>query len=317
MQLQIAVNLPIKLSGNFIAAENSDIVSLRKLMIKTMKKLILFLCAGIFSAGMSSQILAPQPSPFTKVEQVVGLTDVTIEYSRPGMRDRQIFGNLVPYGEIWRTGANENTKITFSDDVKIQGKDLKKGTYALYTKPNKNSWEVMFYNESNNWGNPEKWDESKVALKATAEVSQLPFEMETFTIFLDELSNDGAVLNIVWENTVASLPISVPTDSKTMASIEKIMNGPGAGDYFAAGSYYFDSGKDKKKALEWVNKAIEMQGDNTAFWMLRKKSLIEADLGMKKEAIATAKRSLASAEKAGNADYVKMNRDSLKEWGGL
>lgn len=263
---------------------------------------------------MSAQIVAPQPSPFSKVEQKVGLTDVTIEYSRPGMRGRQIFGNLVPYGEIWRTGANANTTISFSDDVKIGGKDLKKGTYALYTKPNKDSWEVIFYSDSNNWGNPEKWDESKVALKTTAEVSQLPFDMETFTIFLDDLKNEGAVLNIVWENTVASLPIEVPTDSKTMASIEKVMKGPSAGDYFAAGSYYFDSGKDKKKALEWVNKAVEMAGDD-AFWMLRKKSLIEADLGMKKEAIATAKRSLASAEKAKNADYVKMNQDSLKEWG--
>lgn len=279
-----------------------------------MKKLFLFLCAGVFSAMMSAQIVAPQPSPFSKVEQKVGLTDVTIEYSRPGMRGRQIFGNLVPYGEIWRTGANANTTISFSDDVKIGGKDLKKGTYALYTKPNKDSWEVIFYSDSNNWGNPEKWDESKVALKTTAEVSQLPFDMETFTIFLDDLKNEGAVLNIVWENTVASLPIEVPTDSKTMASIEKVMKGPSAGDYFAAGSYYFDSGKDKKKALEWVNKAVEMAGDD-AFWMLRKKSLIEADLGMKKEAIATAKRSLASAEKAKNADYVKMNKDSLKEWG--
>ncbi len=281
-----------------------------------MKKIVLLLIAGIVTLGATAQIQAPQPSPFTKVEQMVGLTDVTLEYSRPGMRDRQIFGNLVPYGEIWRTGANANTKITFSDDVKIQGKDLKKGTYALYTRPNKESWEVMFYNESNNWGNPAEWDENKVALKATAEVNQLPFEMETFTIFLGELSNDGAVMNIVWENTVASLPITVPTDSKTIASIEKVMNGPTAGDYFTAGSYYFDSGKDKKKALEWVNKAVEMQGDN-AFWMLRKKSLIEADLGMKKEAVATAKRSLASAEKAGNADYVKMNRDSLKEWGAM
>ena len=278
-----------------------------------MKKLLLFLCTGIFFAGASAQITAPQPSPFTKVEQKVGLTDVTLEYSRPGMRDRQVFGNLVPFGEVWRTGANANTKITFSDDVEIGGKSLKKGTYALYTIPGKDSWEVMFYTDSNNWGNPEKWDDGKVALKTTAPVTQLPFPMETFTIFFDDLKNDGAVMKIVWENTVATVPFTVPTDSKTMASIEKVMNGPTANDYFAAGSYYHDSAKDNKKALEWVNKAIEMQ-DNAPFWMLRKKSLIQADLGMKKEAIATAKQSMAAAEKAGNADYVKMNRDSLKEW---
>lgn len=279
-----------------------------------MKKLIFFLCAGLFIAGASAQIQSPPPSPLAKVEQQVGLTDVTLEYSRPGMKGREIFGNLVPYGEIWRTGANNNTTVSFSDDVEIGGKTLKKGSYSIYTKPGKDSWEVMFYTDTNNWGIPEKWDESKVALKTTAEVTELPFEMETFTIFLDDLKHDSAVMNFVWDNTAATLPIKFPTDAKAMASIEKVMNGPTANDYFAAGTYYHDTGKDNKKALEWVNKAIEMQGEDV-FWMLRRKSLIEADLGMKKEAIATAKKSLAAAEKAGNADYVKMNKDSLKEWG--
>lgn len=278
-----------------------------------MKKLILFFGLGMFMVGATAQIQTPQASPFTKVEQKVGLTDVTLEYSRPGMRDRQIFGDLVPYGEIWRTGANANTKISFSDDVQIAGKELKKGTYAIYTRPNPNSWDIIFYTDSNNWGNPEKWDESKVALTAKAEVTELPISMETFTIFFDDLRNESAVLNIVWENTAVTLPIDFPTDAKTVASIERVMKGPTANDYFSAGSYYHDSKKDNKKALEWVNKAIEMQ-DQDLFWMWRKKSLIEADLGMKKEAIASAKRSMAAAEKAGNADYVKMNKDSLKEW---
>lgn len=280
-----------------------------------MKKILLFLCAGMLTIGASAQIQAPQPSPFAKVEQKVGLTDVTIEYSRPGMRDREIFGNLVPYGEVWRTGANNNTTISFSDDVEIGGEQLKSGTYAVYTIPNRDSWEVIFYSDSNNWGNPAEWDESKVALKTTAGVNQLPFEMETFSIMLNDLENDSAVLNFVWENTIAALPIKVPTDAKTMASIERVMTGPTANDYFAAGSYYHDSKKDNRKALEWVKKAIEMQ-DGDVFWMWRKKSLIEADLGMKKEAIASAKRSMESAEKAGNADYVKMNKDSLAEWEG-
>lgn len=279
-----------------------------------MKKLLFSLCAGMFILSASAQIQAPQPSPFSKVEQKVGLTDVTIEYSRPAMRDREIFGNLVPFDQVWRTGANENTKITFSDDVEIGGKSLKKGTYALYTKPGKDSWEVIFYSDATNWGTPANWDDSKVALTATAEVSDFPFAMETFTILLNDLKNDSAVLSIVWENTMASLPIKFPTDAKTMASIEKVMSGPSANDYFAAGSYYHDAKIDNKKALEWVNKAIEMQ-DGAPYWMLRRKSLIQADLGMKKEAIATAKLSLAGAEKAGNADYVKMNKDSLKEWG--
>ena len=281
-----------------------------------MKKLLLFLCtAGLMSAAQA-QVQAPQPSPFTKVEQKVGLTDVTLEYSRPGMRDREIFGELVPYGEVWRTGANENTKITFSDNVTIQGEELKAGTYAIYTIPQEDEWEVMFYSDASNWGTPEEWDEEKVALKATAEVMELPFEMETFTIMIDELKNDSAALNIIWENTVASLRFEVPTEEKAMASIEEVMNGPGAGDYFAAATYYHDAEKDLEQAYEWVNKSLEM-GNPNAFWILRRKSLIAADLGKKEEAIAAAKKSLAEAEKAGNQDYVKMNKDSLKEWGAM
>ncbi len=279
-----------------------------------MKNICLLFFAALFSLGISAQIQTPQPSPFSKVEQKVGLTDLSIEYSRPGMRDREIFGKLVPFGELWRTGANANTKISFSDDVKIEGRDLKKGTYALYTIPNKDSWEILFYSDSNNWGTPEKWDDAKVALKATATVQQMPMPMESFTILIDELKNNSATLNIIWENTLVSLPFEVPTDAKALASIEKVMNGPSGGDYFSAATYYHETGTDLKKALEWVNKAVDMEGED-AFWILRRKSLIEADLGMKQEAIATAKRALASAEKAGNQDYVKMNTDSLKEWG--
>jgi len=198
-----------------------------------MKNVLLFFCAGLISLGTSAQIQTPQPSPFSKVEQKVGLTDVIIEYCRPGIRDREIFGNLVPYGEVWRTGANANTKITFSDDVKIDGKELKKGTYALYTIPNKDSWEILFYSDSNNWGTPEKWDDNKVALKTTAEVQQMPMKMETFTILIDELKNNSAALNFIWENTIATMSFEVPTDAKALASIEKVMNGPSAGDYFS------------------------------------------------------------------------------------
>ncbi|TDN79836.1 hypothetical protein DET49_13518 [Salegentibacter sp. 24] len=279
-----------------------------------MKKLFLFLCtAGIISAAQA-QVQAPQPSPFTKIEQKVGLTDVTLEYSRPGMRDREIFGELVPYGKVWRTGANENTKITFSDDVKIQGEELKAGTYALYTIPKQDQWEVIFYKDASNWGTPAQWNEDKIALRATAEVMELPIDMETFTIMLDDLKNNSAALNFIWDNTVASLRFEVPTEEKAMASIEKIMSGPGAADYFAAATYYHDSNKDLEQAYEWVNKALEM-GNPNAFWILRRKSLIAADLGKEDEAIAAAKKSLAEAEKAGNQDYVKMNKDSLKEWG--
>ncbi len=273
------------------------------------------MCAGLISLSASAQIEAPKPSPSAKIEQEVGLTNVTLEYSRPAVKGREIFGNLVPFGEVWRTGANENTKVTFSDDVEIAGKSLKKGTYAIYTVPNKDSWEVIFYSDANNWGNPQKWDDSKVALKANAKVETMPFSMESFGIYVNDIKNDGAVLDFIWSNTLASLEFKVPTDPKTMASIEKVMNGPGANDYYAAASYYQESGKDLKKAHEWIKKATGMKED--AFWMWRKRSLIEAELGMKKEAIASAQKSMSLAEKANNADYVKMNKASLKEWGAM
>lgn len=281
-----------------------------------MKKLFLFLFAGLLTSSVSGQLTVPQPSPSAKIEQQVGLTDVSISYSRPSMKERTIFGGLVPYGERWRTGANSNTTISFSTKVKIDGKELPKGTYAIYTVPGQDSWEVFFYKDTNNWGLPGEWEEGKVALKATAQVEELPFPMETFSILIDDLKSNSAHLNFIWENTVAILPIEVPADEMALSSIERVMNGPSAGDYFAAASYYHDEKKDIQQAYEWILKAVEM-GNPDAFWVLRRKSLIEADLGKKAEAIETAKKSLAAAEKAGNKDYVKMNEESLKEWGAM
>lgn len=280
-----------------------------------MKNIFLFICAGFLSFSVSGQVQVPQPSPFSKVEQEVGLTNVTLEYSRPGMRGRTIFGDLVPYGQRWRTGANSNTIITFDSEVIIDGKELPAGSYAIYSVPGEKEWEVIFYTDTNNWGLPAEWDEAKVALKARAEVFELPFDMETFTIAIDELQNDSAELGFIWENTAALLRFEVPTDKKAMASIERIMNGPGAADYFGAATYYHEQKKDLKKAYEWIQKAVEL-GNPEAFWVLRRKALIEADMGKKEDAIKTARQSMAAAEKAGNQDYVKMNRESIAEWGG-
>lgn len=279
-----------------------------------MKKIFLFLCTGLLSAAVTGQIQVPQPSPAAKIEQQVGLTDVTISYSRPGVKGRTVFGDLVPYGERWRTGANNNTTISFSTNVTIAGKELPKGTYAIYSVPKQDSWNIIFYEDINNWGLPEEWQEEKVALKASAQVEKLPFPVESFTIMIDELRSNSGNLKFIWENTVATLPFGVPSDEMALKSIERVMNGPSAGDYFAAASYYHDEKKDLQKAYEWIKKAVEL-GDPEAFWILRRKSLIEADLGKKAEAIATAKKSLAAAQKAGNKDYVKMNQESLKEWG--
>ncbi len=275
------------------------------------KLLMMFMVVGVTSA-INAQIKTPQPSPAAKMEQVVGLTDVSLEYSRPAMRGRTIFGGLVPYGEVWRTGANANTKITFSDDVTIDGKELKKGTYAIYTIPNETSWEVIFYSDATNWGNPAKWDESKVALKTTATVQQLPMKIESFTMTFDDVNSESAVLGMLWENTYVGVKFEVPTDKTTMKSIETVMAGPTKNDYFQAATYYHTAEKDLKQALVWIKKAVE--GDDPAYWILRRMSLIQADLGDKAGAIATAKKSLAAAEKAENADYIKMNKESIAEW---
>jgi len=282
-----------------------------------MKKLITLLMVFAVTFTVNAQIETPQPSPSQKMEQKVGLTDVTVEYSRPSMRGRTVFGNLVPYGKLWRTGANQNTMVTFSTDVMIGGKTVKAGSYAIFTTPNKDNWEVVFYSDTNNWGTPQNWDESKVAAKVTAEVYDIPMDIETFTISFDDLTNDSAVLGIMWEKVYVGVKIEVPTDKKVSAAIEKVMNGPSADDYYAAARYYLESGKDINQAVVWMDKAIEMTKDNPRFWWLRQQSLIKAKAGDKKGAIKAAKASLEGAEKAGNADYIKMNKDSLKEWGAM
>ncbi|SFW59535.1 Protein of unknown function [Sinomicrobium oceani] len=280
-----------------------------------MKKHIVLWCGlALASVMATAQVKTPAPSPSSKVEQQVGLTDIKLEYSRPAMRGRTVFGNLVPYGEVWRTGANENTKITFGDDVKIGGKILKKGSYALYTIPGKASWEVIFYSDTDNWGNPQKWDESKVALKTKATPQSMPFDMETFTMMFGDITNNSVELGILWENVYVGIEIEVPTETKAMASIENTLNGPSARDYFAAAVYYLEEGKDINQAKTWVDKALSMQ-ENPPYWMLRQKSLIYYKAGDKAGAVEAAKQSLAGAEKAGNPDYVKLNNDALKEWG--
>ncbi|WP_046744378.1 DUF2911 domain-containing protein [Kordia zhangzhouensis] len=278
-----------------------------------MKKLLLacFLAAGI---SVQAQIETPQPSPSAKIEQTVGLTDVTVEYSRPSMRGRKIFGDLVPYGELWRTGANANTKITFSDDVTIGGKSVKAGTYAIFTKPMAKSWEVLLYSDTSNWGTPSEWDDSKVVAKTTVQVNMMPYATESFTINIGNLSNRGADIEFSWDKVLVIVPFAVPTDRKATASIEKMMAGPQANDYFSAARYYLQEEKDMSKAKMWIDKATEMTSDQPRFWYLRLKSLIYAKMGNKTEAISIAKQSLKLAEDAGNKDYVKMNRDSINEW---
>ena len=278
-----------------------------------MKKVVLLIALLLSSLTFQSQIVTPQPSPKCVLNQMVGLTDVEVEYSRPGLKGRNIFGDLVPFGKVWRTGANSNTTISFSEDVVIDGKTLKKGKYALFTLPKVESWEVIFYSKTDNWGTPEVWDEAEVAVRASVVPQMLNKNVENFTIDINNLDNNFGYLNVSWEKTLVSLKFEVPTQKMAMASIDKIMAGPSAGDYFSAAQFYLQSNGDMNKALSYVNKALELN-KATPYWYTKLKSLIQAKLGDKKGAIETAKISLAAAKEAKNNDYVKMNEDNITEW---
>jgi Protein of unknown function (DUF2911) len=278
-----------------------------------MKKIIIVLAMMIANYAIEAQVKTPQPSPKSTLTQVVGLTTVEIVYSRPSSKGRDVFNNLVPYGKLWRTGANENTTVSFSEDVVIDGKTLAKGKYALFTTPRADNWEIVFYSDTNNWGNPETWDETKVALRTNAKPEILGRNVESFTIGINNLDNNFAHLELSWEKTLVAIKFEVPTEKAAMASIDKALAGPTAGDYFSSAQYLFQSNGDLTKALTYVNKALDMNKDKP-FWYTRLKSLIQAKQGDYKGAIETAKISLASAEAAKNQDYVKMNKDSIAEW---
>lgn len=270
---------------------------------------ILCLCA----IHVDAQIETPKLSPAAEVHQTVGLTDIVIKYARPGKRNRDVFPDVVPMDEVWRTGANKNSTIEISDAL-IFGKDtLSKGTYAIYTKPSEKNWQIIFYNKHDNWGTPDKWEETEVALSISAAVSELKNVVESFTISIDNISTTGATLSFSWDDVKASANFEVPTNELVMSAIDKVMSGPSTSDYYNAADYYLSEKKDMKLALEWINKAIELRGGEP-FWMLRKKSLIQAELGDFKGAIETAKVSLEGAKKADYQNYVKMNEESIEAW---
>lgn len=281
-----------------------------------MKKILTLTVALAFGVISFAQISTPQPSPFQKIEQRVGLTDVSVEYSRPSAKGRHIYGNLVPFDKMWRTGANNNTVIRFSNDVIVNGKTLKAGSYALFTKPGVSSWDVYFYSDTNNWGLPDKWDDSKVAAHINVPTGHLSSEIETFTITIDDITHDAAKIGIRWVNTYVGIPVQFKTDEAVLANIHNVMNGPSANDYYAAAIYYFETGKDIQQAKKWIDKSMELS-ENPMFWQLRQQALIYMKAGDKKGAIAAAKKSLELAKKAKNDDYVALNTKSLQEWGAL
>ncbi len=275
----------------------------------------LFLFVSFFTVqlGVSAQVETPQLSPVSTINQKVGLSDIEITYARPSKRNREVFGNVVAYDAMWRLGANKNTTITCSDDLYFGSDTLKKGTYAVFATPHKQSWDVYFYTDYSNWGTPDEWDDSKVALKVQPKVLSLVNAVETMTFALENLSTEGAVLSISCDRVAVKMPFTLDTRSKVDNSINKVMSGPSAGDYYSAAKYYYSQELDKKKSLEWINKAVELRG-TSAYWYTKLQAEILAWNGEYKKAIEAAQISMKTAASKGNDDYVRMNEKSIAEW---
>ncbi|WP_064965484.1 DUF2911 domain-containing protein [Tenacibaculum ovolyticum] len=277
------------------------------------KKLILIIIF-LIPLSLLSQVRRPKKSFFQNVEQRVGLTDVKLNYYRPSMKGRAIFGSLEKYGEIWRTGANKNTIITFSENVEIDGKELKAGSYALYTKPNIESWDVFFYTDIENWGVPKVWDNNKVALKITIPVFKLNRDIETLTINIDNIKESSANLGIMWERTYISIPIEFHF-KELLERITKKELRRNAIDFHIAAVNYHERGYDLEQAKRWMEQAISLK-EKPHFWDYREYSIILSKLKKYKEAIIAAKKCIQLSKKLGDNgnNAINLSKKSIKEW---
>ena len=281
-----------------------------------MKKFLCIAAALVFvGLGVDAQVRIPAASPAGSVSTTVGLTDVKIDYSRPRVKGRAIFGSaatvLVPYGKIWRTGANNGTKISFSGDVKVEGIAVPKGEYLVLMWPGATEWTIALHKNVAMGGDVSKYDASQDAANFKVKPEKLTEKVETMTFNIGDISDDSksAKVQLAWENTSVKFTISADYDAAVMASIQDNTK-VDPYNYFQAAVYYLENGKDLKQALEWVNKAAD--GMSSPFWVLHQKAKIQKGLGDKQGAMATANASLESAKKANNRDYQMMNEDLIK-----
>ena len=250
----------------------------------------------------------PAASPGCTLKQRVGLTDIEIVYSRPSAKGREIFGNVVPFDKVWRTGANNATKITFSTPVKLNGTDVAAGSYALYTIPGEDEWTIILNKGVGKSGT--QYDEKEDVLRFKARPGHLAdTSIETFTIEFNHIRDESAILNLVWEKTVVPIRLELDVTSKLLPQIESAMSAEGSNKpYFQAAMFYYDHGQDLNKAKEWINAAVKQR---EAYYVVHLKAKILAKLGEKDEAIAAANRSMELAKAAKDEAYVKLNNDLL------
>jgi hypothetical protein len=273
-------------------------------------KRILFLSAFALSVAMGAEaqtLRTPAASSTQTIRQDFGLSTVELSYSRPGIKGRKIFGDLVPYGKVWRTGANQATTITFGEDVMIGDKKVPAGKYGLLTIPEKDNWTVIITKQLD-VTSPAAYKEDQDVVRVAAKPMMLPMSVETFTITFDDVKPSSMQLGLLWDKTMVSVPIKVDIDTKIMAQIDNIMkqdNRP----YYNAAMYYMNNGKDQAKALAWFDKAVEQ--DPEAYWAYHQRANLLAKMGKKQEAIASANKSLELAKKLKNDDYVSLNEKLL------
>ena len=267
--------------------------------------ILLTLCSLVTA---QAQLKVPAASPMQTTKQSFALGDITLEYSRPAVKGRTVFGDLVPYDKVWRTGANGTSKITFSSDVKLEGKEVKAGTYGLFTIPGKNTWDVMLSKDLNLGANVGAYKTENEVVRVQVKPTMLANTAETFTINLANIMANSAVLEIMWDKTRVPVTITADIDPLIVKNIEASMASEKPA-YFEAASYYYDTNRDLKQALSWVTKATEQ--NPKAFWMMLLKSRIELKMNEKASAIASAEKTVALATEAKNADYVKMANDLI------
>ena len=269
-----------------------------------MKKIISFLFTILLFQFSYTQLQSPVASPRAKVSQKVGLVNINLDYSRPSKKGRTIFGNIVPFDQIWRTGANQATSISFSDDVKINNQLVEAGEYHVYSVPRENSLDLVIYKKTDAWGSLKSFDESLIKARVTSDFYDLPFSIETFTISFGDISNAGASLNISWDNKVAIYVIDALTREKMLKSIEETMaKNPTKNDFRKAAMYYYEENIHIDKAVKWIDIAFD-DSDDLKYWQLRYKALINEKAGKIKKAKKYAKKGYEIALKSKSPDAI-------------
>jgi hypothetical protein len=261
----------------------------------------LLLCAQLsFAQGVKM----PAPSPGQTIHQDFALSFVEVNYSRPAAKGRQIMGDLVPYDKVWRTGANGATVITFGDDINFGGTAVKAGKYGLLTIPGKSEWTVIL-TKSLDVTSPAAYKPENDVVRVKVKPIELPFAVENFMISFDDIKASSANMMLIWDKTLVSVALTAEVDSKIMAQLDAAMKGEKK-PYFQAATYYYETNRDLKQALTWVDAAI--QENPTAFWIATLKARIQAKAGDKKAARVTAEKAIELAKTAKNDDYVVINQ---------